>query len=633
MVVSNFHEAEKSHSSRMKSILETAVSLSPPDHLAPRTESSVSLLAARQDPDVALREQTAAALLTGRLPIIVLDQSSERPPSESSHDLQSDRPLILLLIGSSSDDPADAIQRATQAGDWAWAARALVRSLAVPRILAGADGALVRQIVEFREFGESEPLLLAAAPVAHSWFDIAESALVRAASELNQAAQPEATELVSLMLLNIAMARQQGDAVVGLAQAGQLNDLMVKLTASERSRAPELSPLIDYYVAGFELLRGNVDDARWTLERGAGRFGGSRNGDATDAEQLARAACAGQLSWIDAFCGDLGRAARYATSVLTERQADASESGVRFAHLATAWTHLERGEVEQARQRLDHAVHTCADNHDPLLRAAQALTQARLAMITDEPETTLRLLSSMGRIDSQIPAGWFADRLLIARAEAWLAAGEPQQAIATLTPEPELASAEARLILARSLLRIGDLPAAETMVARIPPDPVGTTLATQVQRTLLVAQLAVEQGSIQRAELLVDRALRVATREQLRMTVAMAGGWLRPIAVRDSDLSARHSAFLASVPEPTMNAIDHRLVNPGAYDPLFVAPLTMRETDVLKRLAEYCSNEEIAADLVLSLNTVKTHMRSLFQKLSVTRRADAVRRGRALGLC
>jgi len=632
MVVSNFHEAEKSHSSRMKSILETAVSLSPPDHLAPRTESSVSLLAARHDPDAALREQTAAALLTGHLPIIVLDQSSERPPSES-HDLQSDRSLILLLIGSSSDDPADALQRATQAGDWAWAARALVRSLAVPRILAGADGAVVRQIVEFREFGESEPLLLAAAAVAHSWFDLAESALARAASELNQAAQPDATELVSLMLLSIAMARQQGDAVVGLAQAGQLNDLMVKLTASERSQAPELSPLIDYYVAGFELLRGNVDSARWTLERGAGRVGGSRNGDATDAEQLARAACAGQLSWIDAFCGDLGRATRYATSVLTDRQADASESGVRFAHLATAWTHLERGEVEQARQRLDHAVQTCADDHDPLLRAAQALTQARLATITDDPETTLRLLSSTGRIDSQIAASWFADRLLIARAEAWLAAGEPQQAIATLTPEPELAPAEARSILTRSLLRLGDLPAAEMMLALIPSDPVVLTVATQVQRWLLVAQLAVEQGNFRRAELLVDRALRVATREQLRMTVAMAGGWLRSIAVRDSDMSARHSAFLASVPEPTMNVIDHRLVNPGAYDPLFVAPLTMRETDVLKRLAEYCSNEEIAADLVLSLNTVKTHMRSLFQKLSVTRRADAVRRGRALGLC
>jgi LuxR family transcriptional regulator, maltose regulon positive regulatory protein len=71
----------------------------------------------------------------------------------------------------------------------------------------------------------------------------------------------------------------------------------------------------------------------------------------------------------------------------------------------------------------------------------------------------------------------------------------------------------------------------------------------------------------------------------------------------------------------------------GAYQTLFVVPLTARETDVLKLLSEFYSNEEIAAHLVLSLNTVKTHMRSLFQKLSVTRRADAVRRGRALGLC
>ncbi len=151
MVVSTVHEAEKSHSSRMKSILEAPVSLSPPDHLvAPRIESSVSLLAARHDPDVALREQTAAALLTRRLPIIVLDESSERPPAESSHDLQPDRSLILLLIGSASDDPAEAIERATEAGDWAWAARALVRSLAVPRILAGSDGAVVRLIVEYK---------------------------------------------------------------------------------------------------------------------------------------------------------------------------------------------------------------------------------------------------------------------------------------------------------------------------------------------------------------------------------------------------------------------------------------------------------------------------------------------------
>jgi hypothetical protein len=132
------------------------------------------------------------------------------------------------------------------------------------------------------------------------------------------------------------------EPVAGLAQVRRLNDLMIKLSFSERARTPELLPLIDYYVAGFELLRGNVDRARWALERGAGHFGASRNGEANQSEQLARAACAGQLAWIDAFCGDQRRAMRYATSVLTERQADSGETGVRFAHLATAWTHMER---------------------------------------------------------------------------------------------------------------------------------------------------------------------------------------------------------------------------------------------------------------------------------------------------
>ncbi|HET9302409.1 MAG TPA: LuxR C-terminal-related transcriptional regulator [Propionibacteriaceae bacterium] len=97
--------------------------------------------------------------------------------------------------------------------------------------------------------------------------------------------------------------------------------------------------------------------------------------------------------------------------------------------------------------------------------------------------------------------------------------------------------------------------------------------------------------------------------------------------------SGRPATFFSSMPEPDTAPLDHWRGAVTAYDGMFVVPLTSRETDVLRLLAQLCSNEEIAADLVLSLNTVKTHMRSLFQKLSVSRRADAVRRGRALGLC
>jgi ATP/maltotriose-dependent transcriptional regulator MalT len=102
-------------------------------------------------------------------------------------------------------------------------------------------------------------------------------------------------------------------------------------------------------------------------------------------------------------------------------------------------------------------------------------------------------------------------------------------------------------------------------------------------------------------------------------------------AERDSGRHATH--FASTSPEPATAALHHWRGAADAYDGMFVVPLTTREIDVLRLLAQLCSNEEIAADLVLSLNTVKTHMRSLFQKLSVSRRADAVRRGRALGLC
>jgi LuxR family maltose regulon positive regulatory protein len=61
--------------------------------------------------------------------------------------------------------------------------------------------------------------------------------------------------------------------------------------------------------------------------------------------------------------------------------------------------------------------------------------------------------------------------------------------------------------------------------------------------------------------------------------------------------------------------------------------LTERELEVLQRLGSLSTNDEIAADLFLSPNTVKTHLKSMFRKLDVTRRSDAFRRGRELGLC
>lgn len=69
--------------------------------------------------------------------------------------------------------------------------------------------------------------------------------------------------------------------------------------------------------------------------------------------------------------------------------------------------------------------------------------------------------------------------------------------------------------------------------------------------------------------------------------------------------------------------------NPQAVAALGISP---RELEVLERLAAGLSNKEIADALGISLNTVKTHVARLFEKLGAVRRTDAIARARELGI-
>jgi NarL family two-component system response regulator LiaR len=60
--------------------------------------------------------------------------------------------------------------------------------------------------------------------------------------------------------------------------------------------------------------------------------------------------------------------------------------------------------------------------------------------------------------------------------------------------------------------------------------------------------------------------------------------------------------------------------------------VTARELEILTLIARGLSNREIAAQLFVSENTVKTHCSRAFNKLGATRRTQAVRRGKELGL-
>ena len=63
-----------------------------------------------------------------------------------------------------------------------------------------------------------------------------------------------------------------------------------------------------------------------------------------------------------------------------------------------------------------------------------------------------------------------------------------------------------------------------------------------------------------------------------------------------------------------------------------VEPLSQRELDILRLIAQGLSNREIGARLFLALNTVKGHNRVIFDKLQVESRTEAIARARELGL-
>jgi ATP/maltotriose-dependent transcriptional regulator MalT len=74
------------------------------------------------------------------------------------------------------------------------------------------------------------------------------------------------------------------------------------------------------------------------------------------------------------------------------------------------------------------------------------------------------------------------------------------------------------------------------------------------------------------------------------------------------------------------------LIDPNAAEARRLEALTHGETRVLHYLPTNLSAREIADELYLSVNTVKTHQRHLYQKLGARSRTQAVEQARALGL-
>ena len=147
-------------------------------------------------------------------------------------------------------------------------------------------------------------------------------------------------------------------------------------------------------------------------------------------------------------------------------------------------------------------------------------------------------------------------------------------------------------------------------------------------RYATVLDAAPEEGLIQMTLMIDDPPLTggPALRQRPRLRLAKA----RPVRMPVLDGPSAHQIWLVAA--FLLGAIETAdLCGPGRPERRGLA-LTGGETRVLRYLPTNLSAREIADELYVSVNTVKTHQRHLYQKLGASGRSQAVERARTLGL-
>jgi DNA-binding CsgD family transcriptional regulator len=143
-----------------------------------------------------------------------------------------------------------------------------------------------------------------------------------------------------------------------------------------------------------------------------------------------------------------------------------------------------------------------------------------------------------------------------------------------------------------------------------------------------------EDGDLGRLQLspAPDLALRVATTSLLDACLAMARSGIGGFSDREFMGLVAKCQELVRLAAPRSLPPRCEVAGPVLAGGVIVAPLTQKEQETLEKLAELLSTAEIAAEMFISVNTVRSHVRSVMRKMGVSRRNEAVRRAWELGL-
>jgi LuxR family maltose regulon positive regulatory protein len=424
---------------------------------------------------------------------------------------------------------------------------------------------------------------------------------------------------VVLDLAEIGVARSRGD-ITALAEICRRVPTDPRTLSALGLAGWDMVPLLVLSNEGTaELWAGDVHEAEVHLRRALGtdRAGGYLLPHLNAESQLALLEC--ERGNLDAAAHDGLAAISRAGELGWARMPQAAG-----AYLALAWVSLDRDEpVEAARWlRLVTEVEEVAPEQH--IRLAAAALGALLRAATGDRQGAIRALrATTGRIAEAAPP-IFTDRLLLVEAELLGGMGDLRQAGEVLAGLGGPSSVHAAQAIARLHLATGDIASAEEALDRY---PARNAVRHQVYGGVLRALLADARNDGSALRHLED-ALLAAAPEGMRRPFLVEAARLAPLLGDRVEAGTGAAAFAVDL-LARMSGAEGR---PPSAPATLVEDLTAREQVVLGYLASTLSNAEIAAELYLSVNTVKTHQRMIYRKLGADGRRDAVRRARALAL-
>jgi LuxR family transcriptional regulator, maltose regulon positive regulatory protein len=242
-----------------------------------------------------------------------------------------------------------------------------------------------------------------------------------------------------------------------------------------------------------------------------------------------------------------------------------------------------------------------------------------VAAALDDWDEVFATVREAGKLIDHVPRS--ALRCLVdAAAARWhLEAGQIHQAEELIATLPDGSPAHT-LLRARLDLACGRFGAVRTRLGQANPG----TMRDQLTGELLLARAAIESGEDARGH--VTTAVELAAPEYLVRAFLDEGAAVTRMARAAAESLGTEPGTSLSVALGSPPRRSHGTPRQPA------AVLTERELSVLRYLPSHLTNAEIARECLMSVNTVKAHLKNVYAKLGVSSRAETVERARLLGL-